>query len=381
MIRTREYLLRQKETLLRAHPDLREIRVVTVQEAGWDHRQASAFIESCWRDYYRAEESRVVFSPEFLEWQLPELHGICALDRDGRPAGCLVAFPRSYRMQGRDGVERFTLGSCLSILPNLRGRGIAQLMVLAVQELDMENGRSFSCCYIDRRKSGSGSSYRIWGTPRSRAYSLSRISLLAKAFDWRKARTYGRLNFLATAVVRGAQKLFPSRRGRAFPNGLRVHAGSGEHLPAVRELLDAADRSLPARRVYGDAELTRMIVFRKNTFHALSYVLLDEQGRADGFLFGYRLPVGERDSAYFADGVVFRPGLPYRLRRSFLSECEGRLRDGEGCVGLTLLSTASPENLLKYGYVPYDSQIRGMDLYVGTGLTPRNLSDLRIELR
>jgi hypothetical protein len=204
---------------------------------------------------------------------------------------------------------------------------------------------------------------------------------LAKAFDWRKSQKYGQLNFLATAVVRGAQKLFPSRLGRVFPGGRRVREGAEVHLPAVRELLDAADRALPVRRVYGDEEVSRMITFRKNTFHALSYLLITEEGSADGFFFGYKLPLGERDYACLADGIVFRPGLPYRLRRSFLSECEGRLRDREGCVGVTLLSTASREDLLKYGYVPYDSQILLMDLYVGMDLSPGNLRNLRIELR
>ena len=73
MIRTGEDLQRQKEALFRKHPDLGELRTVTVPEAGWDHRRTSDFIESCWRDYYGAEEARVVFSPEFLEWQFPEL--------------------------------------------------------------------------------------------------------------------------------------------------------------------------------------------------------------------------------------------------------------------------------------------------------------------
>jgi hypothetical protein len=380
VIRTREYLHSQKEALFRKHPDLKEFRIVTVREAGWDYGRASDFIETCWRDYYGADESRVVFSPEFLEWQLPELDGICVLDRDGRQVGCLLVFPRSYQNAGA-GVERFTFGSCLSILPDVRGRGIAQLMVLAVQELDLENGRSFSCCYIDRRKNGSGSSYRLWGTRRSRAYAHIPIPLLAKAFDWRKSQKYGQLNPLAAAVLRGAQKLFPSRLGCVFPDGRRVREGAAVHLAAVRELFDAADRSLSVRRVYGDEEVVRMIAFRKGAFHALSHLLLDEKGRADGFLCGYKFPLGERDYACFVDGIVFRPGLPYRLKRSFLSECEGRLRDREGCVGVTLLSTASRENLLQYGYVPFDSQILLMDLYAGTDLSSRNLRNLRIELR
>jgi GNAT superfamily N-acetyltransferase len=381
MIRTPAYLQERKEALIRKHPALKDLRIVTVQGAGWDHRRLSGFIESCWRNYYGAEESRLVYSPEFLEWQIPELQGICALDRDGRPVGCLMGFPRSYRQRAGAGGERFSIGSCLGILPDHRGRGIAQLLVLALQERDVQEGLSFSCCYLDPRKKAAGSAFRLWGTRRSRGYSLLRIPLLAKTFDWRKSRQYGSLNLLETAATRGAQTLFPSRRGRAFPGGRRVEEGTREHLPAVRDLFEAADRNLPVRRVYEDEALVRIMAFRKNAFHALSYFLMGEDGRADGLLFGYKLPLRERDCAFFTDGLVFRPGLPYRLKRSFLSECEGRLRDLEGCVGVTLLSTASPENLLKYGYIPYSSQILGMDPYVETVLSPRNLRDLRIELR
>jgi hypothetical protein len=154
-----------------------------------------------------------------------------------------------------------------------------------------------------------------------------------------------------------------------------------EHLPVIRELIDTADRLSPIRRIYDDEELSRMIHFRKNAFHALSYCLLDGDDRADGFLFGYKLPLGERDCAFFADGIIFRPGLPYGVRRSFLSECEGRLREEEGCIGATLVSTASPESLLKYGYVPFDSQILVVEPYVEMDLCLRNLQGLRIELR
>jgi hypothetical protein len=381
MIRTREYLHKQKESLLRKHPDLGELRIVTVQEAGWDHQKLSDFIEFCWRNYYQGGESRMVYSPEFLEWQLPELHGICALDRNGQPVGCLMGFPRSCRQHAGTGEERFSVGSCLSIIPEMRGGGIAQFLVLVFQERDVQQGLSFSCCYLDPRKQAAGSSFRLWGTRQSRGYSLLRIPLLAKTFDWRKSRRYGPLNAMETAVIRGAQTLFPSRRGCVFPEGCLVQEGSQIHLSAVRELLDAADRSLTLRRAYGDETLARMIAFQKRTFRALSYLLLTEEGRADGFFFGYKFPLRELDWAYFADGVVFRPGLPYRLKRSFLSECEGRLRDLEGCVGVTLLSTAARENLLKYGYVPYSSQILGMDPYVETALSPRNLRELRIELR
>jgi hypothetical protein len=160
-----------------------------------------------------------------------------------------------------------------------------------------------------------------------------------------------------------------------------VQTGALEHLPAVRGLFDEADGSLPIRRVYDDGELSRMIHFRKNAFHALSYCLLDEDGRAEGFLYGYKLPLGEGDCAFFVDGIVFRTGLSYALRQRFLSECEGRLWEEEGCIGTTLAATACPENLLKYGYVPFERQVLGVEPYVEMDLSPKNLRGLRIELR
>lgn len=100
MIRTLEDLSRQKEALFRKHPNHRDLRIVTLQEAGWDHRQLSGFIESCWRDYYRPEESRVIFSSEFLARQMPELLGVCVLNRDGRSVGCKRARWNTCRRSG-----------------------------------------------------------------------------------------------------------------------------------------------------------------------------------------------------------------------------------------------------------------------------------------
>jgi hypothetical protein len=381
MIRTLEDLNRQKETLFQKHPNLRDLRIVKLQEAGWDYRRLSDFIESCWRDYYRPEESRMIFSPEFLEWQMPELQGICALDQDGRYIGCILSFPRSYSQDNRMNLETFSVISCLSIVPNVRGSGIAQLLSFLIQEIDAKRGYSFSCSYLDQRKNSSGSSFQLWGTRKSRMHTINKIPLLAKSFDWRKSRKYGQLNIFLTLAARGIQLLFPSRRGHAFPGGRSVQTGALEHLSAVRDLIDAADRLLPIRRIYDDEELSRMIHFRKNAFHVLSYCLLNGDSRADAFLFGYKLPLGERDCAFFADGIIFRPGLPYSLRRSFLSECEGRLRYEEGCIGATLVCTASPESLLKYGYVPFDSQVLVVEPYVEMDLSLRNLRGLRIELR
>jgi len=323
----------------------------------------------------------MIFSPEFLEWQMPDLRGICALDRDERYIGCFLSFPRSYRQGDRAWLGTFSVISCLSIIPDVRGRGIAQLLALLIKEIDAKSDHSFSCYYLDQRKNGSGSSFQLWGTRQSRTYLINQITLLGKSFDWRKSRKYGQLNSFFTLAAWGIQMLFPSRRGHAFPGGRCVETGAVEHLPVIRELIETADRLSPIRRIYDDGELSRMIHFRKNAFHALSYCLLDGDGRADGFLFGYKLPLGERDCAFFADGIIFRPGLPYGVSRSFLSECEGRLRDEEGCVGATLVSTASPESLLKYGYVPFDSQILGVEPYVEMDLSLRNLRGLRIELR
>ena len=53
----------------------------------------------------------------------------------------------------------------------------------------------------------------------------------------------------------------------------------------------------------------------------------------------------------------------------------------EGCIGATLLSTASRENLLKHGYIPYDRQLLLTDRYSGTEIPPGHLRGLRIELR
>ena len=282
MIRTLEDLSRQKEALFLKHPSLRDLRIATLQEAGWNHRRLSDFIESCWRGYYQPEEFRVVFSPEFLEWQMPELRGICALDGEGKVFGCVIFFRRRYSRG--DQLRTFAIETAICTITNYRGRGIAQYLSIVHQEALIQAGEDFSFRWLDSRKQQEGSSSHVFGQNRERIWATTTMSLLGKSFDWRKSRKYGQLNIFFTLAARGIQKLFPSRCGQTFPGGRRVQTGALEYLPAVRELIDAADRTLPLRRVYDDGELARMIRFRKNDFHALSYCLLDEDGRAEGWV-------------------------------------------------------------------------------------------------
>lgn len=145
--------------------------------------------------------------------------------------------------------------------------------------------------------------------------------------------------------------------------------------------LDAVDRFKRFRRAYDREGLARLLNFHKNGFHTLSYSLDDGGGTPWALLHGYKLLLKDDDWAFVTDRMIFHPELTWSLKRLFLSECEGILRDEEGCVGITLVATAAEAPLWKYGYLPFGSQALAVRPLADLELSSQDLRRLRIELR
>ncbi len=183
------------------------------------------------------------------------------------------------------------------------------------------------------------------------------------------------------AAVRITQQIFPSRRGNLFPDGFHVAPFCAASIEGYLALFEVVDRQKRFRRLYDRGSLERLLNFHKNTFHTLCYSLNDRGGTPWALLHGFKLPLKDDAWAFFADGLIFHPDLAWHLKRLFLSECERVLRDEEGCVGTSLIATATEEPLWKYGYVPFGSQTLGIRSRQGPELSARDLRGLRIELR
>lgn len=376
-MRTMEDLKRQKESLFRKHPGLRDVRLLPLRETPCSHRELSAFIERCFSHDY-GNESRITFTPEFLEWNMPEPRGVCALDDHDQRLGCFLSFSHAY---SRDGVmKKYAIETAWSTIPEMRGKGLAQFLELSLKEIKRASDTDFSSYWLDIRHSKKGSSYRILGR-KEKTLGIYSYNLIGKTFDYRKARVYAGLNAFTYAVVSATQQLFPSRRGNRFPGGYRVEPYAQSRIDRYIALIEEVDRGKRFRRVYDREDLARRLHFHKNTFHTLSYSLSDQGGQPWALLHGYKMPLKGDDWAFFADGMVFHPELAWSVKRLFLSECEGILRDEEGCIGATLVGTATEEPMWKHGYVPFGSQVLGFEPHVDLDLTPDDLRGLRIELR
>lgn len=376
-MRTLEDLKREKDTLFRKHPALRDARLLPLRETVWSYPKLSAFIERCFNHDY-GNDSRIRFTPEFLEWNMPVPLGVCALDDRDRWLGCVLSFSGTYRHDGE--TRGYAIETGLSTIPEMRGRGFAQLLDLTYNETRLASGSGFSVYWLDSRQSSKGNSNLILER-KGETLCIQPHPLIGKSLDCRKARVHGGLNAVAYAAVWTAQQVFPSRRGRLFPGGYRLAPYSAACMDGYLALIEAVDRRKRFRRVYDREELTRLLNFHKNAFHTLCYSLNDGGGTPWALLYGYKLPLKDGVWTFCSDGMIFHPELTWRLKRLFLSECEGILRDEEGCIGVTLVGTAAEEPLWKYGYVPFESQGLGFELHAEPELTAHDLRGLRIELR
>ena len=148
-----EDLKRRKEALLRKHPELADVRVLPLRETTWSYRQLSAFIERCFVHGY-GNESRIRFTPEFLEWNMPVPSGVCLLDDGDRWLGCALSFSSSYKRD--DETKEYVISTAASTIPEMRGRGLVQLLNVSYNESDVISGSEFSIFwpYIRYRSQG-----------------------------------------------------------------------------------------------------------------------------------------------------------------------------------------------------------------------------------
>jgi hypothetical protein len=71
-----EDVKRQKDALLKKHPELKDLHVVPLCDSGLSYQELSDFIENCWR-YNYGDQVRMSFCPEFLEFIVGPLKSDC----------------------------------------------------------------------------------------------------------------------------------------------------------------------------------------------------------------------------------------------------------------------------------------------------------------
>jgi hypothetical protein len=372
-------LKRDKDALFKRYPELKDVRVLPLGNTAWSYRNLSAFIEQCF-SHDCGDESRILFTPEFLEWNMPAPLGVCVLDDRNRWLGCVLSFSYDYCRDGE--IKKYTIGTAICTIPEMRGRGLGQLLGLSSTEFELTSGSGseFSLSWVDNRYSHEGNS-RLVLRQLEKTFTIRSFDLICKPVDCRKARIYAGLNTVTYAAARAAQLVFPSRRGNRFPAGFRVAPFRTASIDGYLALFDAVDRFKRFRRAYDPEGLARLLNFHKNGFHTLSYSLDDGGGTPWALLHGYKLLLKGDDWAFVTDGMIFHPELTWSLKRLFLSECEGILRDEERCVGMTLVATATEAPLWKYGYVPFGSQALALRTLADLELSSQDLRGLRIELR
>jgi hypothetical protein len=377
-MRPLEDLKRKKDNLLKKHPGLTDVRVLPLRETDWTYQKLSAFVERCFSHGY-GNEPRIRFTPEFLEWNMPIPLGVLILDDRDRWLGCALSFSRTYN---RDGEAReYVISTAASIIPEMRGRGLVQLLNLSLNESELLSGSEFSIFWLDNRHRGRDDAKLALLKRMEKSLEFQTVNLFGKSIDCRKARIHGGFNTATYAAVWTAHQVFPSRRGNRFPDGFRLEPFCTDCIDGYLALIEAVDRCKRFRRIYEREGLARLLSFHKNAFHTLCYSLNDRGGMPWALLYGYKLLLRDNDWAFFADGMVFHPDLTWQMKRLFLSECEGTLREEEGCIGTTLVGTTTEEPLWKYGYVSFGSQVLGFKAYADLKPSPQDLRELRIELR
>ncbi len=347
-----KHIREAKARLVRKHPELETLELCTLSESGLSHEAVSEFIEKCWQHDY-ADQSRINFSPEFLAYNLPDpgQDEISMVARNNRCiAGIVLGFP-IYLMH-RNEIMECVIGTGLSTLPDFRGQGLSQLLVLSVDRKAFLKGSRHMFTWFDGRHSWNGSSYEVF-VGRKKVWCATGVQILAKSLDYIAANQVEKLNCFEKICVKATMRLFPA--GNKLRLGYDLVPLTENDLEACHRFYLKNQTGNPYKRY-----LSREALWKKATYHEgpiRSVVfLMKKNKRIKGLIFGFTNPVGSGKRYFQVDSVLFE-GLSYSERRLFMAAIEHVLLHDFKCFSVVIPASVANLNLMKHGYFPVTKQI------------------------
>lgn len=362
---------------IRSNPELKTYKEEEIGLNDTNCTFLSEFIEYCWKVNYEENETRIKFSPAFLQWIAPQDKAIILRNEENTISACAVKHVMSFKATQK--CEQICIFTALSVDPEHRGKRLAQYMKLLCQKHSIDQQYLSMMVWLDSRHSSPGSSFDIFGK-KDRLKQKMKLKLYGKSFDITRVQKYEKLNPAIKAAAYVLQKSNPSKKGNSFSDGMSFKEYDESIVQEIAAFLNNLYTESRIRRHYSTEELHHKFGFRKDGFSPFSFFLADPYSKIRATMFGFPIKI-QRDD-YFAniDGLYFDKRLEVSERRKFISECEGVLIDKYRCIAAAYPETVSNCGVL-YGYMPYGNQMLGVDCFTDLKLKKKDIGALMLEIR
>ncbi len=338
-----ERLQRLKEK----YPQLKSVVIRPIRETNLTETDLSLFIEAAWQAYY-GDRPRLRFTPQLVKWFMDvDSPASIAAFQNEKLSGCFLCAERPFSRQGQENL-RSVLATGWSVSLSATNRGLGNLAYLEMLARARAEGIPYVLCWFDVREGLPATSHKI--ARRTASLLESRISILGKPVDFRAASRIQPLKWWEHAAARAFFGLHSPRRRTAIRGSVSVKASR------VLPLYDICTRNRRLRRSFDEASLAGQLE-GPGADNILYFQ--ESDGEVTALLQGFRNEAGPGASVAYIDLLLLHPRLSYRQKRAFLLTAEKEIQETNRCFAIVVSTTATSENLLKYGYLPIETQVLG----------------------
>jgi hypothetical protein len=374
MAKTKQEIDQSLDRLISKNPHLNQVKVLPLNQSGLSYNQISEFIESSWRIDY-GDETRMTFTPSFLEYNMdnPNAENISiAAFQGSQLAGIVLGFEQNFAFNK---IIKGCICTGFSVLPELRGKRIAQLLSLKQMDLIIDNGYNFLIYWLDTRHTWEGSSFKIFS---KKFEYLADYPMYAKSFDYEKTIQINQLKAYEKGWIKLIQKIFPSRDN--LPVGFGIDVYSTQDEKECFEFINEFSSRKKMTRYFSENEFDRKMSFKKSDLNSIA-LILHQNNKIFGLIYGFTNPVQHKDSFFQYDGMIFHPDLTWSVKRKFISAVENYIIRELGCFSAVLPGSITDEQMVKYGYFPVISQALAVNCFTQIDGIKNPAKQIHVELR
>ena len=337
-----------KKSLYIKNPELENIELVVLKDTGLMTNEISEFIEASWNDTY-GDEARLVYSPDFIKWLLENSKNLdisfaVKNKKNNELAGIFLGLSRNVITDNND-ILKCAIHTGLSVKPSYKNKGIGAFILLERLYLLKKKQFDLAFDWYDIRKDKQGSAFQI--SKKNPLMSYAFVNVNGKTFDIAKAEKYQALNIFEKSVLK--LNLFINRPQTKKLDGISSDLKNIDEMMALCSLCNA---HRPLCRHFTKDEFIKQLNGCKQNI----LIVLEKDGKPKAILQGFKNKINNEDAVAYLDMVLFHPDLTFREKRNFLREAEYRIENEHHCFSAIVLDSATNENLLKYGYLPFEKQ-------------------------
>ncbi len=333
------------------HPELKEVKFR--ESKGWEDIEGlSKLIEKVWSNYYKGE-SRIVFSPEYINYEFGEDLQVISAENEDNLLGVSIGKEIEVIVKGKPSKGFVATG--LSVKEDWKKKGIGKAIHFNQQKHKEENNYNFISYWFDLRKTSQGSSAKLFPD----TMFNYKIPYYFKVVDLKGAKENENLSGLKAIGAELSYLL--NSRGKEKRRTI-IQPNRPNDAESVCDIISEYSKDKEVHFVFKPEDLRRKIQYSIENPNEAVHCTFESIEKTVGAAGGFKHQNESKDKGIlYLDYLFFNPkeGNPEKG----LKEIEQYAKE-IGCYGILVPESStnlSKFSLIRRGYFPLGSQLLGIE--------------------